>query len=692
MNVILEIGTEEIPADYLTPAINNIRENAEKILLEKRIKYASIETYFTVRRFVLFIKDTAGMQEDLSFEKKGPKYDIAYKDGVLTDVGKNFFEKAGLSEKDAKITEENGKKFIYISVFEKGRPSKEVLAEIFPQIINAVKFPKTMTWDASGVTFARPVRWITALFGSEVINFTWGNVKSGNKTRLHKFEHSNKEEVVSSADAYFDVMKKAGIIIRQDEREKEIADKAREILKSKGMIILPDKVLLEKLAQSVETVKVVAGEFDKRFLFLPKEVIITAMREHQRYFAVTKDNGEFTNYFVNVRDGGDGNNDFVTQRHGKVLFARLKDAEFFYQEDLKKPIEDNLPKLKEAIFITGLGTMFQKVERLTSIAAMSDTLFGYDNPELLSQAARFSKADLVTDMVSEKEYVSLRGFMGGVYFHKQGKPEKICKAVAEQYYPNFVGDALPSTKEGLLLSLVDKIDNICGFFIAGFKPTGSKDPYAVRRQALTAIYIILEKTLDINLSRVISAVMDEYRSKLGKSCDEKELLDFFRQRELNYFKDRNIDYDIINALPKEDGLNLLDDYEKALVLSGARKRPRFNEIIFTLSRVNNIIPEGFKPGETDTALFDAEEEKKLYARFYTVKEKMTRMLDIKDFGGAYETIASIKLEIDAYFEKVLVNDKNNEKASINRLNMLSEISSWMKLFADFREIVVDRKQ
>jgi len=186
--------------------------------------------------------------------------------------------------------------------------------------------------------------------------------------------------------------------------------------------------------------------------------------------------------------------------------------------------------------------------------------------------------------------------------------------------------------------------------------------------------------------------MDEYRAKLGKSCDEKELLDFFRQRELNYFKDRNIDYDIINALPKEEGLNLLDDYEKALVLSGARKRPRFNEIIFTLSRVNNIIPEGFKAGETDTAMFEAEEEKKLYARFYTVKEKMARMLDIKDFGGAYETIASLKLEIDAYFEKVLVNDKNNEKASNNRLNMLYEISSWMKRFADFREIVVDRKQ
>ncbi len=691
MNVILEIGTEEIPADYLTPAINNIRENAEKSLLEKRIKYASIETYFTVRRLVLFIKDAAEMQEDLAFEKKGPRHDIAYKDGALTDVGKNFFEKAGISEKDAQIKEENGKKFIFINVFEKGRPAKEVLAEIFPQIINSVKFPKTMTWDNSGVSFARPVRWILALFGGEVIGFSWGNIKSANKTRLHKFEHSNKEETVSSADAYFDVMKKAGILIRQDEREKEILEKTAAVLKPRGMKILPDKELLGRLAESVETVKVTAGEFDRRFLFLPKEVIITAMREHQRYFAVTSENGEFTNCFVNIRDGGDSNNEFVTQRHSKVLFARLKDAEFFYQEDLKKPIEDNLPKLKEAIFITGLGTMFQKVERLASIAAMSDTLFGYDNPELLSLAARYSKADLVTDMVSEKEYVGLRGFMGGVYFHKQGKPEKICKAVSEQYYPNFVGDALPSTKEGILLSLIDKIDNICGFFIAGFKPTGSKDPYAVRRQALTAIYIILEKNLDINLGRLISAVMDEYRAKLGKSCDENELLDFFRQRELNYFKDRQIDYDIINALPKEGGLNLLDDYEKAIVLSGARKRPRFNEIIFALSRVNNIIPEGFKAGETDTALFEAEEEKKLYARFYTAKEKMIRMLEIKDFGGAYETIASIKQEVDAYFEKVLVMDKNNTKASNNRLNMLCEISSWMKRFADFREIVVDRK-
>jgi glycyl-tRNA synthetase beta chain len=690
MKVLFEIGVEEIPADYLAPAAANIKENSEKLLTEKRLKFSSLNVAYTVRRFVVVIEGMAAAQDDLSFEKKGPKYDVAYKDGKLTDVGRNFLEKSGIIEKDVKVKEDGGKKFLYIDIFEKGRTSSEVLGEIFPAVINAVRFPKSMIWDASQVTFARPVRWLLALADSEIIPFRWGLLSSGNKTRLHKFDDTNAEMTVKTPDDYMKIMAANGIILSQEERAREITEKTAALLGPKGMKVLEDKVLLDRLAESVEKVTVVGGPFDEKFLFLPKEVIITAMREHQRYFAVLKNSGEFTNYFVNVRDGGKENNEFIAKQLARVLYARLKDAEFFFKEDLKKPIEANLPKLKEAIFITGLGNMYNKVERLKALAEMSGELFGYNDPVLLAETAWLSKADLVTDMISEKEYVGLRGFMGGVYYEKQGKSKKICTAVAEQYYPNFTGDRLPSTDEGLYLSLIDKMDNICGFYLAGFKPTGSKDPYAVRRQALTTIYIMIEKQLDIDLKAFVRASAGIYFKQLGKSFDEQELLTFFRQREINYLKDKGVDYDIINSVTKGDEYRLLDDYKKAFVIMEARKLAGFNDAIFALSRVNNIIPDGFSVSAVDPKLFSGAEETALYGKFMAESGNIAGLVRDKKFAAAFSLISGFKPEIDAFFEKILVMDKD-ETLKANRLSMLSEIGAVFLLFADFREIVIDRK-
>ncbi|MCE5300495.1 MAG: glycine--tRNA ligase subunit beta [Spirochaetia bacterium] len=692
--LLLELGFEELPAAYLAPAAAQLKDDVKKMLEEKRLAHSEISSTYTVRRFVLTVDGLAEKQADISQEKKGPRYDVAYRDTKLTDIGKKFLDSNRVQEKDMAIKEEKGQKYLYVNIFEKGKETGEVIAAAMPDIIKGLRFPRVMTWDETLVTFARPLRWIVCLLDGKTVGFNYGRTASGNETRLHKFIHNNQKAAVSGADSYFELMSKNGIQLNQEERKKEIMAQTEALLLPSGLKILPDNGLLEMLAASVETVSVMAGAFDEKYLFLPDRVIITAMREHQRYFAVLKNDGSFTNCFVNVRDGGEENMDFVVKQHARVLFSRLNDAEFFYREDLKQPLESFIPKLKEAVFISGLGTMFEKMERMKLLAEASAGLFGYNDPALLSHIARLSKADLNTNMVGEKEYAGLRGFMGGVYLEKQGGDKKTCAAVSEHYYPNMVGDTLPSTTEGLLVSMIDKMDNLCGFFSAGdrFKPTGSKDPYAVRRQAMNIIYIILEKKLDIDLEKFIVVNLDAYKKQFGKCAEKSEITEFLKQREINYFKDKGVDYDIINAVTAPAGLNLLDDWAKAQVLMDARKKDTtdFNDRIFALSRIANIIPQDFKPGAVDVKLFEDAEEKALYEKFSAEQSKLSELIKGKKNGEAFSVISGFKPAVDAYFGKVLVNAREEAKKN-NRLSMLSQLKQAFGAFADFSRIVVDRK-
>ncbi|HRU39491.1 MAG TPA: glycine--tRNA ligase subunit beta, partial [Candidatus Goldiibacteriota bacterium] len=407
-DLLLEIYTEELPADYLKPAATQLVEDIKALLAEKNIKFASADSYYTVRRLVAHFKSVDIRQPDRTYEKKGPRYDMAYRDGSLTDIGRAFVEKNSLAEKDVKIKDEKGQKYLFASMFEKGLTLKKILEESLPGIIAGIRFPKSMIWNDTGATFARPVRCILCMLAGKPVVFSFAGLKSGNLTRLHKFAASGKTVAVRDAAEYFEIMEKNGIILEQEKRKALIMEKASAMLVKSGLKIIPDPGLLEMLASSVEAPAVMKGEFDKRYLSLPKEVIITAMREHQRYFAVSDFQGDFTNRFVNVMDGEGKLSAKVAPRHSKVLFARLNDAEFFYKEDLKKPLEECVPRLKEAVFITGLGTMYEKMERLKMLAASSAGMFGLTDTSKLQLAAYLCKADLMTNMVGEKEYAGLR--------------------------------------------------------------------------------------------------------------------------------------------------------------------------------------------------------------------------------------------------------------------------------------------
>ena len=688
-NVIFEIGAEEIPADYLAGAVKNIKENLEKQLLENRVNTTKISVFFTVRRFIIYLEGVEDKQPDLAFLKKGPAYDMAYTNGALNELGKTFVNKNNIKESDLQFKEEKGKKYLYIEGVEKGRAVEEVLREIFPAIISGIKFPKSMTWDDSGVTFARPVRWLLALINSKVLEFGFGKLKSANKTRLHKFLHDNKEVVVKDAPEYFKIMTENEIEVVPETRRAKIETAIENMLKEKNMTMIKDEDLMRRVADSVETAAVMTGEFDKKYLFLPEAVIVTAMREHQRYFAVKNAKGEFTNIFVNARDGGHLNTDAIVKAHAKVLASRLSDAEFFYKEDLKKPLEDNLTALKDSTFIAGLGTMYDKTLRIKGAAEKAENIIKYKNPSAVSEAAYLAKMDLGTNMVAEKEFISLRGFMGGVYLEKQGHSEAVCNAVSEHYFPNFVGDKLPATETGVVISLIDKLDNIVGFFIAGFKPTGSKDPYAVRRQALTAIYIVTEKKLDLDLSALIKIIATEYKTQQGKTLEEKELTEFFAQREINYFKDKALDYDIINAVVKDGTLEILNHFNRTKLLMEKRaKGPEFNTFVFAMSRVSNILKD-HKGGAVNESLFEQAEEKELWKKFSQNKKGFIKALEEKNNKECLKIAEDIEEDINKYFDKVLVNC-DVPAVKENRLNALAEIKNILFKFADYSEIVIDR--
>ncbi|MBP7791730.1 MAG: glycine--tRNA ligase subunit beta [Candidatus Goldbacteria bacterium] len=688
--LLLELGFEELPADYLKPAAEQILENTKKMLEEKNVDYKEAEVFWTVRRMILRINGMSEKQKDVRYVKKGPRYDIAYKEGRLTEIGRAFMEKNDFMEKDVKINEENGQKYLFADVFKKGESTQKVLSESLPEIIKNIRFPKSMVWDDTLVQFARPLRWILCLFNDKPIKFRFGRIVSSNKSRLHKYENNNKKITVRNAEEYFKILEKNHILTDQNQRKNEILMEIDRMLSHKKLKLLKDDELLEKVAGSVEMTSVMMGEFDKKYLFLPDEVIITAMREHQRYFAVLNEDDRFTNYFINVRDGSFRNNDFIVKQHSKVLLSRLNDASFFYRDDLKQPLEKNVERLKEAVFITNLGNMYQKVERLENYSKSVNDFIKYGDTDDLVKIAHLCKADLMTEMIGEKEFVGLRGFMGGVYLREQGYDEKIWKAVMEHYKPEFAGDKLPETMEGALISLFDKIDNLCGYFIAGFKPSGSKDPYAVRRQALNIIYLITEKEMDVSLAELIEKVKAVYNSQFAKTFDTNEITEFLKQRQINYLKDKSIDYDVINSVLESTPLAFSDNLKKAEVLMQARKEKDFNDVIFAISRINNIIPVDYKPDAVNEEHFDSDREKNLYYKFKANKDEIKNKINKKEYKDAFELIASFRAEIDDYFKNVLVNTDDEVKRK-NRLNMLYEIRQVFMNFADFSKIIIDRK-
>jgi glycyl-tRNA synthetase beta chain len=682
---LLEIGTEEIPAGMLDFAVKDLQRVAEEYFDKNEIGFSGVKVYGTPRRLVLYVKSLMEAQEDKVIEKRGPAKSVAYdKDGNPTKAAIGFAKGQGVDVSDICVIKTDKGEYICVRKTRAGRKTKEVLSEILPQTILNIPFKKSMRWSDITIRFVRPIHWILALFGGQVIDFSVGNIKSGNLSCGHRFLSPSKFAVKDFKN-YKNELKKRYVLVEADKRKEVIAKDISNIEKRTGLELIKDDELLDHVANLVEYPVTVNGKFDEKFLKLPKEVLINSMKEHQKYFAMSKKNknkSEITNSFINVINTKPKNLNVVIKGNERVLRARLSDAEFFFNEDKKKKLSLYNEQLKGVIFQNKLGTIYEKVERVVENAKFIAGAILPEKVEKAARAAYLCKADLVTEMVGE--FPKLQGIMGRKYAVLSGEGEEVAQAVYEHYLPTGADGTLPETDVGAVVSIADKIDTIAACFSVGLVPTGAADPFALRRQTLGIINILLDKKYTISLRELIKKAYDNIKEKATRKEGEtvEDVLNFFEVRFKNAFA---FSYDVVNAVLALRLDKIIESYKKAQALNEFKKRPDFESIAISFKRVANIVKGVDKKENADTSLFKHTSENALYDKFNEVKESVIRLCADYKYYEALEEITKLKGPVDKFFDDVLVMT-DDETLKNNRLALLQNIQIVFINIADFSKI------
>lgn len=686
---LLEIGVEELPARFIGNALAQLENNMKNLLKEQRIEYESIETYATPRRLVLIIEGLGDKQETIEEKIKGPAKGIAYDEkGNPTKALQGFMRGQGIDIDQISFQDYNGEEYVYANVVKNGKMTEDVLSKNMANIIKSIVFPKSMRWGGKNIRFARPIRWIVSLYNESVVPFDLEGIKVGNITRGHRFLGSSHIEL-NSVDEYFKILEENYVIVDQNKRKDIIKYGSERLAKEKGGNLLMDAELLEEVTYLVEYPTPLIGRIEDEYLQLPVDVVITPMKEHLRYFPVVDDKGRLLPYFITVRNGNEKHIDIVTKGNEKVLGARLEDAKFFYYEDIKKPLEDYVEELNNIIFQEKLGTLYDKTIRVQKLAEKIGNYLevGQETKKNIERAAYLSKADLVTKMVDE--FTELQGKMGMEYAKQSGENEIVSLAIYEQYLPRFAGDQLPTTTAGAILSIADKLDTIAGSFAIGIQPTGSQDPYGLRRQALGIINIILDRKLNLNLGDIVDFALyiyvDENSLVFDYENTKQEILEFFNGRIKNIFSDMGIRYDIIDGVLSTETDDVYDLKLRADKLNDYIENKGLEEVLTTFNRVINL---GEKASSTEVKreLLVEEEEIELYEAFNSVEDKVITWLNKKEYDKALEQFIALREPVDNFFDHVMVM-VDDEELRENRLSLLSKIAETMLMICDLSKIV-----
>ena len=682
--LLLEIGVEELPSRFGQTTLDQIENNLSKLLKEERINFDNIEKYATPRRLTFVIKNLADKATDLEEEVKGPAKKIAVDaDGNFTKPALGFMKSKGLDPENVYFKQLGNAEYLFGTIKQEGKHTSEVLKNIVPEAIKNVTFPKAMRWGGKNMRFARPIRWMVALLNNEVLDIDLEGIKSSNITRGHRFL-GEKEFEVNSVEEYFEKLDKNFVVLDQHKRKEMIREQAIEVAKSLGGEVELDEDLLEEITFLVEYPTAFYGEFDEEYVKLPKEVVTTPMKEHQRYFPVLKD-GKLLPNFIAVRNGDSNRIDLVKAGNEKVLRARLADALFFYHEDTKKPLESFVDKLQTVVFQAKLGTVYDKTLRIEKLSqVILNELNMTESKENTLRAAKLCKADLVTNMVFE--FTELQGIMGRDYAQVSGENEEVCQGIFEHYLPRFAGDILPETNTGIALSIADKLDSIAGFFAIGIKPSGSQDPYALRRQALGILSILLDRKLSVNLNNLINAALDNYSNlEFNKEEVASQIVEFFVERVKNLFKDLGIRYDVIDAVLNNNLNDISDIHTRALELNRWLQKDELVEMLTAFNRVSTLAEKA----TTDIVkedLLKEDAEIKLYNGFKEIKSNVESLLLDKKYNEALDAFATLRPLVDNLFDNVMVMDKD-EAIKENRLGLLKQIYSTMLTICDLSKIV-----
>ncbi|HEY3424183.1 MAG TPA: glycine--tRNA ligase subunit beta [Negativicutes bacterium] len=682
-DVLLEIGTEEIPARFMAGALAQLETITIKKLNELRIVYGGVRAVGTPRRLTLVVHEVADRQADKQSENKGPAVKIAFDEtGAPTKAAQGFARGQGIDVSQLVIKDG----YVYAVVHEVGRSVQELLPVLLPEIIHSLTFPKTMRWSNLDMRFVRPIRWLVALFGKEVVPFTIAQVSTGNVTWGHRF--LSKEAIeVHSVDDYFSKLAENHVMVDQEVRRRVIREQVERIAISQGGTATIDKDLLEEVVYLVEYPTALCGRFEDKYLDLPAEAVITPMREHQRYFPVFSEEGKLLPVFITVRNGGSDYIDIVRHGNERVLKARLADARFFFEEDQKIALADRVDKLKTIVFQEGLGTLYDKTMRIERLSAIIAHAVGIEENVLpaIAKGAKLSKADLVTGMVCE--FTELQGIMGREYARLSGEEAVVAQAIFEHYLPRFAGDHLPETSAGRVISIADKLDNIVATFSRGLIPTGSQDPYALRRQALGIVNILIDAQYNISLHEILANSMELLAISQDK---QQELLvdigEFFRLRMKNLLTDDNIRYDIADAVMAVEHDNVYDTWLRAKALALDSGTIALQKAVQAFTRVGNLSKNAVD--ETiDPKLFITEAEHALFQAYSSARSSIDGLTADKNYSGVLAKMAEMTAPIDIFFGAVMVMAEDLAVRN-NRLSLLKAITGLAAQMADLSKIVV----
>ena len=686
---LLEIGVEELPARFLMPALEQLSTLAQTALKENRLSHGEIITCGTPRRITLYAREVADKQESLAQEVKGPAVKVAFNAaGEPTRAALGFAKSNGVQVADLVRRSVGPVEYVFAVKKAEGHAAGRVLPALAPVLVTGLHFAKPMRWGSLEMRFARPIRWLLCLYGDDVVGFEMAGLQSGRHTFGHRFLSTGRLEVSGAGD-YFDVMRKANVVVDVNERREEIRRQVIAVAEQEGGRADIDPELLDEVTNLVESPTTLCGSFDEGYLEMPEEVLITPMREHQRYFPVRGNDGRLLARFIAVSNGGSDNVSIVRAGNEKVLRARLSDAAFFWREDLKLPLEEKVEGLKKVVFQESLGTIYEKVQRITALADFLAGRLGASPAERKDalRAARLSKADLLTNMVYE--FPELQGIMGREYARRSGESAGVALAVYEHYLPRFAGDELPSTLPGQLLSIADKMDTLAGCFGVGIQPTGSQDPYALRRQALGICHIIIEGGLVLSLTELIKQAYNGYagrvKMKLPLEKVTSELQEFFRQRLRGMFNESGLPYDTVDAVLSSG----VDDISGAWLRGGAlqqfRIEPAFDALLTAFTRAYNLGKKAAH-NRVDPAFFETEAEKELYSAFQAASVAVETGLANRGYSRALAYVAELRQPVDSFFEDVMVMVEN-EQVRDNRLALLKQIADLAGRIADLNKIV-----
>ncbi len=679
--LLIEIGTEEIPARFIPGGMRSLKEGIEKLLDDNRIDFDGTHEYGTPRRLSVFIENVSERQKGRTVEVLGPPKKIGMDaKGNFTSAAAGFARSQKIDISNLCVTTTDRGEYISATVNEPANDTVDVLAETLPKLISSLPFPKSMRWGSGSLKFVRPIHWITSVFGETIIPLEIDGIKGGSITRGHRFMSPGAFKI-NDISSYLHLLSNNLVIADPGKRKDLILKGIREIETANNCRVIADSELLDTVTFLVEYPTVVLGNFDPEYLSLPRELPVTVMKIHQKYFSVEGSNNELLPHFVLVSNTDRKNNPTVRKGAERVLKARLEDARFYFDADRKIPLGDFIESLKSVTFQEKLGSLYEKAGRISSICSTLSESLGLTGLKKIQRAAMLSKADLVSGVV--REFPELQGYMGMIYANISGEEKDIADAIFEHYLPRFTADRLPSGDIGTIVSLADKIDNIASFFSVGLMPTGSEDPFALRRQSIGIINILQDKNYDLSLEALIDAALECVSGHSPSDTLKTDIIEFFNQRLDGIFLNEGFDYDLVNAvLPgrnrESTGQNesIKKIKNRLKILSEMRKGPEFSHLLTAAKRVYNIISNA-DPSALNVDLLTEPAEQELFSAVKSVQIKL---------DNSYDALYELTTPINTFFDSVLVMDKNSDVRQ-NRLALLCSVMALFDRLGNFPEIV-----